>query len=110
MKPETFSPRSHTQNHGRKTRVGTAIRNIAASCRVCGFSELPTHELTRNSQEPDPATKSRAVPIYATTVGGFQKTSKSDADVIHRVTHSMIQPMERDSLVSKNSATSTVGS
>ena len=75
MKLEILSPRSHTQNHGGKARMGTAIRNTTASCRVCSFLELPTYKLTRTSQEPDPATKARAVPIYATTAGFFQKTS-----------------------------------
>lgn len=75
--------------------------------------------LSALSQEPDPTTKSRAVPIYATTVRAIpalvQFVVLVDRSLIAffdccSPSPSMTPLMARGSLVSRSSATSTAGS
>lgn len=61
--------------------------------------------------EPDPVTRSTAVPIYATSVrqpGPFVLKAPDSNDQYYRVSRSMILPRQRDYLVLGSWETSTV--
>lgn len=110
--------RTHIQDEWTRTR--TAFRDAAAARRYkkhakhIAYMFCAVTDDSTAGQEPDPATKSRAVPIYATTVSprhhSVRKQARTKLDLLHSRSPSMTPHMERGCLASKSLATSTVGS
>jgi len=108
-----LNPQSPSIHHGppreHSFRDSAASRWVSSSKQP---STAPRDEAdTRRSQEPDPATNARAVPIYATTVSqpGVLCLHASPADS-YRASLSMTPPTAPGCLASRSLETSTAGS